>query len=116
MNINAGNISFILSKAKKVNVPTKPRTRYEPSQQIKALKSKHYPSKKVFYDKPNDKGACTRRRTRPWDNCWFSNKPEIIILTVEQAIKQHPNYMRWIYKNLTHINWSVYSIQMLELL
>ena len=82
---------------------------------IARMKFAHLPCNKTFYDKPHDTGMFTRRRTRPWDNCWFSNKPEIIVLTVEQAVKKHPQYMKWIYSNLS-INWSVYSIQMLEVL
>lgn len=77
-------------------------------------KRSHRPEKKRVYDKPYDKGANTRRATRPWDLCWFSNKPNIISLTVEEAIKLHPQYMKWVYKNLTSIKWSVFTIRLLE--
>jgi hypothetical protein len=72
------------------------------------------PENKDVYDKPYDKGAHTRRATRPWDSCWFSNKPNIISLTVEEAIELHPQYMKWVYKNLTSIKWSVFTIRLLE--
>jgi hypothetical protein len=79
------------------------------------LKRSHRPEAKTFYDKPHDQGMYgnTRRRTRPWDNCWFSNKVDIILLTVEEAVKQHPQYMLWCYNNLG-INWSVHTIKLLE--
>ena len=79
---------------------------------IQQLKSSHRPEKKEFYDKPHERGG-TRRATRPWDNVWFSNKPHIIVLTVEEAIKQHPQYMLWCYANL-QINWSVYTIRLFD--
>lgn len=81
---------------------------------IYQLKESHKPERKDFYGKPHEKLNYTRRATRPWDNCWFSNKPHVISLTVEQACIDHPSYMKWIYKNLTYINWSVYSIRILE--
>jgi hypothetical protein len=81
-----------------------------------AFKRSHRPEQKTFHDKPHDQGMYgygTRRRTRPWDNCWFSNKPEIIVLTVEQAVKKHPQYMLWCYSNL-RIKWSTHTIKLLE--
>jgi hypothetical protein len=72
------------------------------------------PYNKTFYDKPYEKMGYTRKCTRPWDNCWFSNKPDIITLTVEQACIYYPNYMKWVYTNLTSIKWSVYTIQLLN--
>ena len=81
---------------------------------ISQLKESHKPERKDFYGKPHEKFNYTRRATRPWDNCWFSNKLDVISLTVEQACIAHPSYMKWIYKNLTYINWSVYSIRILE--
>jgi hypothetical protein len=56
-----------------------------------------------------------RHRTMLYDKCWFSNKPHIIVLTVEECIKKHPDYMRWIYKNLK-INWSMHVIAQLNTL
>lgn len=79
---------------------------------IKSLKQSNRPENKVF-DKPYDKGSSTRRATRPWDNCWFSNKPHIIALTVEQAISAYPQYMLWCYANL-RINWSVYTHRLFD--
>ena len=84
------------------------------SDNIYLLKESHKPERKDFYGKPHEKFNYTRRATRPWDNCWFSNKRDIISLTVEQACITNPSYMKWIYKNLTYINWSVYSIRILE--
>lgn len=80
---------------------------------ILELKRSHRPEQKEFNDKPHDTGMYgnKRRRTRPWDNCWFSNKPDVIVLTVEQAIKRYPDYMQWCYKNL-HIKWSVHTIKL----
>ena len=80
---------------------------------VQKLKDIHRPYMKTFEGKPHEKQRGIRRRTRPWDNCWFSNKPHIISLTVEQAIKAHPSYMLWCYANL-RINWSVYTIQMFD--
>jgi hypothetical protein len=75
-------------------------------------KQSHRPENKEVYDKPNDTGNYgTRRRTRPWDNCWFSNKPHIINLTVEQAVRQYPDYMLWCYNNL-NIKWSTHAIKL----
>jgi hypothetical protein len=77
------------------------------------IKHKARPEFQIF-DMKNDKGNYgTRRRTRPWDNCWFSNKPQLINITVEEACNLYPSYMKWIYNNL-NIKWSVYSIQIFE--
>ena len=85
-----------------------------PEEKLYYYKQSHRPENKEFYDKPHDTGWYgTRRRTRPWDNCWFSNKPDIINLTVEEAINKHPNYIYWCYKNLS-INWSVHTIKLIE--
>ena len=78
------------------------------------LKRSHRPENKKVYDKPHDTGEYgTRRRTRPWDNCWFSNKPHIINLTVEDAVRRYPDYMLWCYKNLS-IKWSVHTVRLIE--
>ena len=83
-------------------------------QMLYALKKSNRPEYKDFDNKPHDNGNYgTRRRTRPWDNCWFSNKPDIIKLTVEEAINKHPNYIYWCYKNLS-IKWSVHTIKLIE--
>lgn len=76
-------------------------------------KKSHRPENKKVYDKPNDTGYGTRRRTRPWDKCWFSNRYDIIFLTVEQAVRQHPDYMLWCYKNLS-IKWSVHTVRLFD--
>lgn len=84
------------------------------SPRIQAMKLHHRPENKRFYEKPNEHLlAETRKRTRPWDNCWFSNKPHIILLTVEQAIERHPQYMLWCYNNL-NIKWSVHTVKLFE--
>ena len=80
---------------------------------IKNLKESNRPENKAFYDKPYDKGGNRRKATRPWDNCWFSNKPHIIKLTVVDAINGHPQYMLWCYANLK-INWSVYTHRLFD--
>lgn len=80
---------------------------------IYKLKEIHKPYNKEFEGKKNESIFRNRKRTRPWDNCWFSNKPEIIKLTVEEAIKRHPNYMLWCYANLS-VDWSVYTIKMFD--
>ena len=82
-------------------------------QDVQQLKDNHRPYMKSFKGKPNERTDCIRRRTRPWDNCWFSNKPHIISLTVEQAIKAYPSYMLWCYSNL-RINWSVHTIKLFD--
>tara|TARA_R110000868_G_scaffold356239_1_gene617789 strand:- start:82 stop:579 length:498 start_codon:yes stop_codon:yes gene_type:complete len=82
--------------------------------EIQKLKQKHRPENKEFLEKPHERLCGIRKRTRPWDNCWFSNKPNIINLTVEQAIIQHPQYMLWCYSNLTGISWSVHTIKIFE--
>ena len=77
-------------------------------------KQSHRPENKKVYDKPHDTGEYgTRRRSRPWDNCWFSNKPHIISLTIEEAISKHPDYMLWCYKNLS-IKWSVHTVRLFD--
>jgi hypothetical protein len=76
-------------------------------------KKSHRPENKKVNDKPNDTGYGTRRRTRPWDKCWFSNRYDIIFLTVEEAIRQHPDYMLWCYNNLA-IKWSVHTVKLFE--
>jgi hypothetical protein len=77
------------------------------------LKRSQRPEEKVFYDKPYDTGFYTRRRTRPWDNCWFSNKPQYIIRTVEEVFRINPSYILWCYNNL-NVKWSEYTIKMLQ--
>ena len=77
------------------------------------IKHKARPEFQIF-DMKNDKGNYgTRRRTRPWDKCWFSNKPQLINITVEEACNLYPSYMKWIYRNL-NIKWSVYTIEILK--
>jgi hypothetical protein len=82
---------------------------------ILKIKESHRPEEKSFAGKLNERNVSgeTRKRTRPWDNCWFSNKPHIIILTVEEAYKRYPSYILWCYKNLS-IKWSVHTIKMFE--
>ena len=81
------------------------------------LKYDQRPSNKSFPSKPNERNTHgeTRKRTRPWDQCWFSNKPHIISLTVEQAIVQYPDYILWCYTNLS-IKWSTHTIKLLDAL
>lgn len=62
---------------------------------------------------PGWSGIGKRNRTMLSHQCWFSNKPHIQALTVEQCIKKHPSYMLWVYEHLS-INWSVYVIEQLE--
>lgn len=82
--------------------------------QLYFYKQSHRPENKKVYDKPNDTGNYgTRRRTRPWDNCWFSNKPHIISLTVEEALSKYPDYILWCYEKLS-IKWSVHTIRLIE--
>lgn len=83
-------------------------------EQIQYLKDCHRPANKEFIEKPHEMYDATRVCTRPWDNCWFSNKPHIISLTLEQAIQKHPSYILWCYLNLTKIKWSVYSVRLIE--
>jgi hypothetical protein len=90
---------------------------YTYKQHLYKSKKKQRPENKVFDSMPNERDSSygyKRRCTRPWDNCWFSNKPDVICLTIEQACSYNPSYMKWIYKNLTYIKWSVYSIRILE--
>jgi hypothetical protein len=79
------------------------------------LKRQSLPEKQQFPGKLNERNTVNEKRklTRPWDNCWFSNKPHIITLTVEDAIKKHPQYMLWCYKNLS-IKWSTHTIKLFE--
>jgi hypothetical protein len=79
------------------------------------LKQSNRPEKKLFTDMPNERDTVDelRRRTRPWDKCWFSNKPHIISLTVEEAVSQYPAYMLWCYNNL-NIKWSVHTVKLFE--
>jgi hypothetical protein len=83
--------------------------------EIQMLKRSYRPEYQSFPDMPNERNLTeyyeTRRRTRPWDNCWFSNKPHIINLTVEQAVSQYPDYMLWCYNNL-EIKWSTHTIKL----
>ena len=94
-----------------VNV-SKPQINYY---QIQKLKAKHRPEEKEFPSMPNERVVYneTRRRTRPWDNCWFSNKPEYIIHTVEEVFKMNPSYLQWCYNNLS-IKWSQHTIKMFQ--
>ena len=82
---------------------------------LEELKDSQRPSEKKFPGKPNERNVEGeyRLRTRPWDNCWFSRKPHIISLTVEQALNQYPNYILWCYKNLS-IKWSVHTVKLIE--
>jgi hypothetical protein len=80
---------------------------------ILELQRSHRPEEKVFYDKPHDTGYYTRRRTRPWDNCWFSKKPEYIVRTVEDVFKMNPGYLLWCYTNL-NIKWSEHTIKLFK--
>ena len=80
---------------------------------IQNLKKRHRPEMKSFEGKPHERSCLKRKRTRPWDNCWFSNKPHIISLTVEQAIKAYPSYMLWCYANL-RISWSVHTVKLFD--
>lgn len=79
------------------------------------LKKLSIPARNRFPGMPNERKATheTRKLTRPWDSCWFSNKPHIVHLTVEEAINKYPMYMRWCYKNLD-IKWSTHTIKLLE--
>lgn len=78
------------------------------------FKQFHRPDEKKFEGKPHERKDVKRRgRTRPWDNVWFSNRPEIIMLTVEEAIQQHLSYMLWCYANL-NIKWSVHTVKLFD--
>ena len=85
--------------------------------QIQKLKANNRPEQKEFPSMPNERYSANlyenRRRTRPWDNCWFSNKPEYIIRTVEDVFKMNPGYVLWCYNNL-YIKWSQHTIKMLQ--
>ena len=84
-----------------------------PAQDITYAKYMARPEFQYFEMKNDYSTNGTRRRTRPWDKCWFSNKPSLINVTVEEACKLEPSYMKWIYRNL-HIKWSVYTIEILK--
>lgn len=79
------------------------------------LKQSHRPESKRFEGKLNERSSTyeTRKRTRPWDNCWFSNKPHIINLTVEEAVSRYPDYILWCYDNLS-IKWSTHTVRLIE--
>ena len=79
------------------------------------LKQASRPNNKIFNGLPNERDTTweTRQRTRPWDYCWFSNKPHIIVLTVEQALNKYPDYILWCYKKLS-IKWSTHTIKLIE--
>jgi hypothetical protein len=83
--------------------------------QLEQLKQSHRPENKRFDGKLNERAVSyeTRKRTRPWDNCWFSNKPHIINLTVEDAVRRYPDYILWCYDNLS-IKWSVHTVRLIE--
>lgn len=80
---------------------------------IVKLKRANLPDKQQFPGKLNERNVAdeTRKLTRPWDKCWFSNKPHIITLTVEEAIEKYPDYILWCYKNLS-IKWSTHTIKL----
>jgi hypothetical protein len=82
---------------------------------LRQFKNAHRPESKRFEGKLNERDTTSesRRRSRPWDNCWFSNKPHIISLTIEEAISKHPDYMLWCYKNLS-IKWSVHTVRLFD--
>jgi hypothetical protein len=81
--------------------------------EIKRLKHRARPEFQYFEMKNDYSTNGTRRRTRPWDKCWFSNKPSLINVTVEEACTLQPSYMKWVYCNL-NIKWSVYTIEILK--
>jgi hypothetical protein len=83
--------------------------------QIQKLKAIHRPEQKEFPCMPNERVVYyeTRRRTRPWDNCWFSKKPEYIVRTVEEVFKMNPGYLLWCYEKL-NIKWSTHTIKLFQ--
>ena len=83
--------------------------------QIQKLKAIHRPEQKEFPSMPNERIVYneTRRRTRPWDNCWFSKKPEYIVRTVEEVFKMNPGYLLWCYEKL-NIKWSTHTIKLFQ--
>jgi hypothetical protein len=85
------------------------------AQHLINLKESQRPENKMFIGKneryTTAKGMETRKLTRPWDYCWFSNKPHIIELTVEEAIAKYPQYILWCYNNLS-IKWSMHTIKL----
>jgi hypothetical protein len=88
-------------------------------EQKKNLQKNLRPENKIFTDytnKPYDSPSPfrTRRSTRPWDNVWFSRKPYIMILTVEEAIEKYPKDMIWYFNNLLHIKWSVFTVRLVK--
>jgi hypothetical protein len=68
-----------------------------------------------FFIRPGFSPNGVRHRTRLNHACWFSKKPEIMFLTIREAMIKYPQYMIWIYRNLS-INWSVYCIANFEFL
>jgi hypothetical protein len=84
--------------------------------QVTLTKAGSRPERNRYEGKPYERQDTSykRKATRPWDMCWFSNQPHILSLNVEEAIHRHPQYMRWVYKNLTGIKWSVFTIRLLE--
>lgn len=87
----------------------------EQSIALMELKTRQRPDDKKFVGKPNERRDARKRiRTRPWDNCWFSNKPYMIALTIEEAIKVDPRYLLWCYDNLESIKWSTHTIKLFE--
>lgn len=58
-------------------------------------------------------GNYRTRRTRIYDYCWFSEKPQYIRHTVEDVFKMNPDYILWCYKNL-YIQWSEHAIKMFK--
>ena len=79
------------------------------------LKRANLPEKQKFPGKLNERNVSNEKRklTRPWDNCWFSNKPEYITRTVEEVFKLNPSYLLWCYDNLS-IKWSEHTIKMFQ--
>jgi len=69
----------------------------------------------MFFLTPGFTYGRHRHRTRLNHACWFSRKPEIMFLTVRQAMIKDPKYMIWVYKNLS-INWSLHCIANFEFL
>ena len=63
------------------------------TEQIQKLKEECRPINNIFPEYPYERDFADRVCTRPWDFCWFSNKPHIITLTLEQACQKYPNYI-----------------------
>lgn len=51
--------------------------------------------------------------TRLTDKCWFSKKPHINELTVQEAIIKYPNYMLWCRLNL-RVRWAFKTREVLD--